>query len=217
MKLELGGIYENYLTTSGGKILTFKARVLVFDRFEVFFDEFINDRWERFVRTKRYNFSRDSTQSFIRTATFIDLLPLTENEEKIICPDLPMRIGRLEKLSWNNSVFISYDNLIHYLYENSPSMLTEVINLKEVFVFPIGAKGGYGKEVLITAQNSKSFTVPELLFKAGQVQRNFYLRESCGIGIFRNGIRGGKPSFYIGDYIDQGGILKELVPASPRA
>ena len=84
------------------------------------------------------------------------------------------------------------------------------LNIPEIFLVPFGLKGGLKKSVLIKALNGTDFSGVELLWHAQNAQSPYINGKSeIGIGLHRLGFEKGIPSFYIGGYYDNAGVLKE--------
>lgn len=126
---------------------------------------------------------------------------LTVEEKSVIQSELPLRFGRLKGVSWNN---LESANKLEGLLNENP-----VIGTNSIVLVSFGPNGGQQRGVQINTEGQDGFKVSELLWKANLIQSEIYDRSSAGIGIYRLGYDKGIPSFYIGEYLDLAGTLKE--------
>ena len=79
----------------------------------------------------------------------------------------------------------------------------------KIVLLPYGIRGGLKKGTIVTPDNGSYLDCEELIWKAKKIQESVNNEISKGIGIYRMGFESGLPSFYIGQYIDSAGIMKE--------
>lgn len=84
-----------------------------------------------------------------------------------------------------------------------------VVNAGKLVLIPFGKKGGLQKGVIVEADNQRYFNYAELVLRAKEIQEKINNEVSKGIGIYRIGFEKAIPSYYIGEYIDAAGFLKE--------
>ncbi len=198
-KLTLGGIYKTNWDNS-------IARIIGLDHFEIFYDAYRpNDNSWTFsgnFNRKCYLY-RTSRRVFEEKSVQLDILPLTDEEQQIFRPDLPMRIGRSKAISWNNFKISDLRELPDH------DFLQQILDANKVVLIPYGYKGGLKKGTIVTADNRSHITCEELIWKAKKLQESVNNEISRGIGIYRIGFESRLPSFYIGQYIDSAGIMTE--------
>lgn len=204
--LEVGGIY---LTEWDER----PFRIIGLDNIEVFYDcLWLHDNSWTFSGNfkKKIYFYRTSSQLFAEKSRKQDHQPLTNDEKKFFRPDLLMRVGRIKDLSWNSFEQKNIQEFENYLNHSLKSeILKQKIETDEIVVLPFGQKGGIKKGEKLTANNGEFFTLPELIWKAKSVQESVNPDKSNGIGLYRIGFEIGLPSYYIGEYLDKAGLIKE--------
>lgn len=199
-KLKIGEIYQTEWDER-------PFRVIGYDDIEVFYDCLWphNNSWIFSGNLKkRCYFYRASAPLFIAHSKPIDYIPITEEEQKAFRPDLPIRVCRRKEFSWNNFAVLTFDE-----FNKQADNLTDAIQTDKLVLLPYGNKGGVKKGTIVTADNTKFFESSELIWKARELQEAVNNQISNGIGIYRLGFEKGLPSYYIGDYIDRSGLLKE--------
>ena len=193
-----------------------EERVLVVDDFEVYTDgkfrgenEFIFNKKidskgkEIFRRTNRSLFEKCIVKKLQST-------PLSEEIIEKLYLNLPMRIGRLRKLSWDSEYFNTLEVYLDYIKKHTKEMWSEkVIALNSLYVIPYTMSEFPKKPVKVESDNSQYFTVKELLWKAAKVRNAFVKGGSEGVGLYRSGIYKGLPSYYIWGCYDLAGFLRE--------
>jgi hypothetical protein len=204
-KLVTGGVYNLKVG-----LRAIKTKVLVFDELEVLYDEWYSEAgaWLSDKFRGRGCYSRTTREYFDRSSTFIHVETFTEKQFQKYRPDLPIRFGRLRHVSWSSVVFNTEDDFKKHLGEGA-HFSNDRVNCAELVLYPYGIKGAVKKGERVKALNGESFTIPELLWRANNIQSNFVKEASRGIGLYRLGLEKGLQSYYIGEYVDWAGFLKE--------
>ncbi len=168
-------------------------RVIMADPIEVFYDLF----WPEGIgwglaRARTAIYYRTTTEFLSKNATKIRSEPLTRKEVTRHRPDLPMRLLRSDKASWFDDVF------------PSEIVANVSINANQLALIPFGAKGASLKPRKVYSSNGCFFSGVELLAAARDAQ-NATCSDVSGIGLYRSGISGGIPSYYLWGAIDRAG------------
>jgi hypothetical protein len=199
-KLKIGEIYRTEWDER-------PFRVIGYDDIEVFYDCLSphDNSWafSGNFKNKCYYY-RTSAPFFIAKSKPIDFSPITEEEQKAFRPELPMRVCRSKALNWNNFNASSFDD-----FNRLPEIFTDTIQTDKLVLIPYGNKGGFKKGTVIAANNSKFFEASELIWKAKELQEAVNNQISNGIGIYRIGFENELPSYYVGEYLDKAGLIKE--------
>lgn len=168
-------------------------RVIMADPVEVFYDIFLPEGigWE-LARARTAIYSRISTDFLTKHATKVRSEPLTPREVTRHRPDIPMRLLRSEKASWLDDIL-------------SLEMAASIsVNANQLAIIPFGAKGAMLKARKICCSNGRFFSGVELLTAAYDAQ-SASCSEVSGIGLYRSGISGGIPSYYLWGAVDRAG------------
>ncbi|MGY6647409.1 hypothetical protein [Wenyingzhuangia sp. IMCC45574] len=200
-ELIVGGIYE---LNWGAKIV----RVISFDDYEVLYDIYwTHSKMWAFSSniTKKCYFHRLSTASFLSKSNRIDYLKLTDVEKKSFNPYVSIRACRVNNLSWDNKALSNPS----YIAKRFNIGQMEGIDASKIWIYPFKCNNSFSCAKLIHADNQRSFSGVELLTKAYAIQNAVNPIKTEGIGIYRIGIQDGIPSYYIGEYYDIAGIMKE--------
>lgn len=190
-------------------------RVLAVDKFEVFFDGiYYSDNsylfdLERNLRGS-LGFSRMNRNFFEKCSKKIGEAPLSEKAKSILRIDLPIRVGRLKNLSWDDNCFREKDAYSRYF--NEATLLKwgcREIEASQIFLEPITDRKMPKRAVKIEADNGLCFNVKELIWKASQIRNDVVNGPSEGIGLYRSGVKNGIPVYYIWGFYDLANILKD--------
>ena len=170
------------------------VRVIVFDRNVVMYDTWWSHKnaWSMACLTGRYSYYRLPTGYFERHSRYLRTDALTQLEIDIHRPDLPFAIAQHEDLSWHEEW--GRDGAVGGLSQTGPVILTPA-----VYLASFGPKDGQNPAVLIKARDGAGFSETELLLYVYDIQR-LHLggeRLTKGVGIYRFGIRGTLPSYYL--------------------
>ena len=193
LKLNIGGIYSVKWDTR-------PIRVLLYDKIETHYDCYwpeIN-KWTFLGNwKKKLSFYRIPTDFFIKTSTQIDILPFSDEDKKLVRPDLPIRFCRIKNFN-----FDEYDTFIENLniYDND---FDKMIGNK-IALYPSTKNGSTRYENIVEIESIKN-----LFIEAKRLQETANNLKFNGIGFYRLGITKGLPSYYIGEYINLAKINKE--------
>jgi hypothetical protein len=202
--LKIGGIYNTVWDKR-------PYRVIGLDNVEVFYDCLWShdNAWTFSGNFKRKcYFYRTSATLFNEKSEIIDYLPLTEEEHIFFRPDLPMRIGRTEEINWNDFTTNNYDDFNEKINEIDYNLQGQKLLTDKIVLLPFGNKGGLKRGIIIEADNSTFFECSELIWKAKELQEAVCSQISNGVGLYRIGFEKHLPSYYIGEYIDKAGLLR---------
>ena len=193
--LELGGVYLADFDTR-------PFRVIGFDETEVFYDCLWNDGKWIFSGSfkKKVYFYRMSATIFIKRTKKIEPKPFTSEEFKAFRPDLPLSFARTLKLKWNDFYISTYTEFAEWAKGEYDGDINESIQSDKLVLIPYGTKGGLKKGTMIYADNAQYFIIPELIWKAKEVQEPVNVEKSIGIGFYRAGFEKGVPSYFIKAY-----------------
>lgn len=201
-KLKVGGVYKTEWDDR-------PFRIIGLDDVEVFYDCLWphDNKWTFSGNfKKKCYFYRTSAPMFAEKSHSVDFIPFSEEEERMFRPDLPLRLGRTKELNWNSIAATDYPSFQAFL----PSDLhAQRLLIDRVVLIPYGNNGGLKKGSVVEAANGAFFECGELLWKAKELQEAVNNQISAGIGLFRIGFEKGLPSYYIGQYMDSAGLLKE--------
>ena len=205
-KLKIGGVYKTSWSDS-------PYRVIGLDDIEIFYDRLWphNNSWTFSGHFKRKcYFYRTSAALFLQQSQFIEDMPLTEEEQLSFRPDLPIRLVRTKELSWNN---FSEQGFREFRLEitkyKDKSFLDQKLPTGSIVLIPYGNNGGKKRGTIVVADNQEYFDVIELIWKAKMLQEAVNNKTSNGIGLYRIGFEKRLPSYYIGEYFERAGLMKE--------
>ena len=193
MRIEVGEIYK--LSQNNQTI-----KVIGVDEYEVLYDFYWshNNLWAFSSNlNKKGFFYRMNKEKFLSSIERIDYEELTPSQFNVLRPDLPIRIARVNNISWEDDIFnskIKFENSTNLSYDS-------IINCDAIWLYPLSSDKKPLKPKLISAKN-KNLTLEEILTNASELEKANTKDKSKGIGIYRLGINRKKPSFYIGEYLD---------------
>lgn len=172
-------------------------RIVATDPVETFYDV----RWPggdwglRRIRSAVYY--RLPTPFVMDKALVVGREPLLPNELNLHRPDLPLRLLRSAECSWSDTPDV--------LTARTGASQAEIVLQAPVLALePYGPKGDSAKTVLVEATDGEAFTSLGLLLLAQEAQ-SACCPEVRGIGMYRSGIRGGVPSYYLWGASDRAG------------
>ncbi|WP_119459617.1 hypothetical protein [Rhodospirillaceae bacterium SYSU D60014] len=168
-------------------------RVLMSDNIETFYDALLPEIGWNLARVRTAIYYRTATAFLRSSAERLRNDPLTKQERARHRPDLPMRLFQSDDAVWNKPL------------ADWPKIDIAVgIECHRLALIPFGPKGAPLRPVVVEAANGASLTGNELLVAAHHMQV-----ADCpdveGVGLYRSGISGGIPSYYLWGAINQAG------------
>lgn len=168
-------------------------RVLQTDAKETFYDAEMDQVGWVMAKARTAIYYRISTLNLKETVLEAVSKPFSTNEDRKFRPDLPMRLFRHRDAEWSDEL----------------SVLTALeddvsIPAQEVVIIPFGSKGGATKPVKVQGSDGKSVTLRTIIEAAHSAQRS-KCAEVKGVGLYRSGVVGGVPSYYLWGAIDKAG------------
>ena len=168
-------------------------RVMMGDEIEVLYDALFPEVGWNLARARTAIYYRVARSFLQSSAQRIRTEPLTDDELARHRPDLPLRLLRSGQADWGRPLV------------DWPNVGTDFeIGSKRLAVIPFGSKGAPQKAVVIEAANDRSFTGSELLVATHRIQ-TAECPEVNGVGLYRSGISGGIPSYYLWGTVDKAG------------
>jgi hypothetical protein len=168
-------------------------RVMMADSIEVFYDALFPGGGWNMARARTAIYYRISTSLLLSKGQRVRTEPLTDRELAMHRPDLPMRVLRNWEADWGRPL------------SDWPKIDTGFdVESQRIALIPFGPKGAPTKVVLAEAADGQSFSGDELLAAAHGVQ-TAHCPAVRGVGLFRSGISGGVPSYYLWGAVDKAG------------
>jgi hypothetical protein len=169
-------------------------RVLMGDEIETFYDVY----WPEDIgwglkKARTASYYRIPTQHLEENSSVLRSEPLTDRETQRHRPDLPLRMLQDSAMNWfeDNAKVASYAGSI-------------CLDVKQIAIAPFGAKGARQKAQIFECLDGEQFTGHELLQIANSIQEAVCPAVS-GIGMYRDGISLGVPSYYLWGSVDKAG------------
>lgn len=183
---------------------------------EVFYGTVNQDGIFDYAKCKTISYYRTPRDFFEKNSRFIDSMELSEKELEIHRPDLPLRLNCLKNIFWTTELFKNLSEFEGFL--NKAGILIdnlEGINISRLHIVPTSQQNSNKKPVLIEF-NEREINGKDLLFQCFSIQREYVKLEKpyfsryrlipngreekrlTGIGLYRLGIKGNIPSYYIG-------------------
>ncbi len=196
-----------------------RIRILMFDEKEIFYQTVNEDDTFEFAKCKTVSYYRIPTEYFNKNSKFIKSLELEQKELEIHRPDLPLRLNCFSGLFWSKNSFekrVDFDNFLESVGINKEKL--KGLDCAKVVVIPTNQKQSSKKPILLQ-NNNGYFTGEELMIECFRIQSEYVNLEKpyfsrfrlipdgreekrlTGIGIYRLGIKGNVPSYYIGGEI----------------
>jgi hypothetical protein len=208
--MNIGDIYN-----LGGTI----QKIIMFDEHAVFHDRLTKDGELEYTQGKTLAYYRTERSYFDKNSEFIQSSTFTEEYTNIHRPDLPLRLNCYEGLFWSNESFANIDNFKLFLQDfGIVENELKCLNLNKVVIFPSGQQRSLKRPILLE-NTVGSFSGIDLLFSCFQIQREYIKTEKpyfsrfrlisvgreekrlSGIGLYRLGIKGNVPSYYLGGHM----------------
>lgn len=188
-----------------------RVRVIMFDDKEVFY-RVVNNRNNFYdAKHKTLIYSRITRDYFDNNSSFIESFELTENELDVHKPELPLRLNCFTGSFWSDKPFKKESTFYSFLKSSEiQENALEGLCTEKVVIFPNSQLMSNKKPVLIENRDG-SFPGPELIKACFEIQSVYVkpdkpyfsrLRKDkqglSGIGMYRLGIKGNIPSYYLG-------------------
>jgi len=206
--------FKKTTTMKIGDVFSFsenRTRILMFDDKEIFYgtvgenDNFVYSKY----KTMRYY--RTSREYFNENSSFIKSLKLTEKELQIHRPDLPLRLNCFTSVFWTNDSLEKEIDYLSFLKTGGISKdELEGLDNSKVVIIPNSQQQSNKKPILLVNKNG-SFSGQEIMKSTLRIQREYVKVDKpyfsrlkkdtkglSGIGMYRLGIIGNVPSYYLG-------------------
>lgn len=195
------------------------CKILMSDDSETFYQPADKDNELRYPKYKTQIYYRTTTSFFRSNSVLIGDSGLTEQEANIHRPDLPLRLNCFKEIFWSADGFLTLKDFKTFLgqhlidYEKFESLQTD-----KIIVIPQGQQNSDKKPILLE-NNRGVFDGLELMFNCFHIQQQYvnikkpYFsrfrllakgreeKRLTGVGLYRSGIKGNIPSFYLGGYM----------------
>ncbi len=173
-------------------------RVIMRDPIETFYDVLWPDLGWGLARARTATYYRISTKFLEHRARYLRSEPLSQKELAKHRPDLPFRFFRSRHFSW----FDDRTKLISLAAGDQ-------VNAERLRIIPFGAKGGRQKAITVDSKRDHTIRLQDLVVEACGAQ-NAKCDDVKGVGIYRSGLVGGDPSYYLWGAIDQANNADEI-------
>ncbi|RUA34638.1 MAG: hypothetical protein DSY77_04500 [Bacteroidetes bacterium] len=193
-----------------------RIRVMMFDEKEVFYQTINEDDSFVYAKNKTLSYYRTTREYFEENSTLIKHLALTEQEIEIHRPDLPLRLNCFSGLFWTNKNFENETDLNDFLKIAEIDIeKLDGLNSPKVVIFPTSQQQSHKKSILME-NTAGQFSGRELMLQCFVIQSEYVKPEKLyfsrfrlipngreekrlsGIGMYRLGIKGNVPSYYLG-------------------
>ncbi|WP_421810347.1 hypothetical protein [Flagellimonas sp.] len=196
-----------------------QIRIILFDDKEVFYQTINDDNSFVYSNYRTINYYRTSLKHFYKNSHFIESLELTEKEYKTHRPDLPLRLNCFSGVFWVASGYEHENNLIDLLKSKGiDKKKIQGLNCSKVAIYPTGQQQSNKKPILLENKNGH-FSGLKLIMECFRIQSEYVNPDKpyfsryrlipngreekrlSGIGMYRLGIKGNIPSYYLGGEI----------------
>ena len=193
-----------------------RIRILMLDDNEIFYGTVNQDGIFDYAKYKTISYYRTPRDFFEKNSRFIDSMKLSETEIEIHRPDLPLRLNCFKNTFWTTELFKNLGEFEEFLNKTGIQIDNlEGIEISKINIVPTSQQNSHKKPVLIES-NEEEITGKDLLFQCFNIQREYVKFEKpyfsrfrlipggreekrlTGIGLYRLGIKGNIPSYYIG-------------------
>ena len=193
-----------------------RIRILMFDDKEVFYQTLNEDDTFVYAKYKTISYYRTEREYFNENAEFIKSLEFDKQELEIHRPDLPLRLNCFSDIFWTFNKIeknVEFTELLKSFGIEKEKL--QGLNSSKVVIFPTSQQQSSKKPSLV--QNKIGYLSGEdLLFECFKIQTEYINKDKpyfsrfrliingreekrlSGIGIYRLGIKGNVPSFYLG-------------------
>ena len=201
-----------------GDVRTFEGarlRVLVFDDVELLYDAWWEHLdggrggWGLANPARAASYYRLPTR-LARQTILVGKEPLTDEEQALYRPDLPLRVLRGTGWVFTQERFASLKTFARAASRQGihAARGLESLDAPRVVIRPRGPSGGTKRGVTLEAEDGRAFKGIELLWKMHEVQApHVRAPRTDGSGLYRLGHERGSPSFYIHGDVDAAGYL----------
>ncbi len=208
--MEIGDIF--YFTNN-------RIRIMMFDNKEIFYQTVMEDDTLVYAKNRTLSYYRTPREYFENISEFIKHLAFTEKETEIHNPNLPLRLNCFSGLFWTNKSFENESEFNEFLKSvNINKHELKGLDIPKVVIFPTGQQQSNKKSTLLENKDGH-FSGKDLMIECFGIQREYVKSEKpyfsrfrlipdgreekrlSGIGIYRLGIKGNLPSYYLGGEI----------------
>ncbi|SDT87572.1 hypothetical protein SAMN05444156_0322 [Verrucomicrobium sp. GAS474] len=192
-------------------------RVLMFDEVEVFYDSWwpYKSSWGFTSLKKRISYYRTSTATFLARSKSLRIEPFTDAEREAHRADLPLRLCRSARFQWSSQAFKTFEDFSQAVKSAAPMFHSNVskadLPISKIALCPVGPKGSSKRGVLVETKKQVGFSYLELLWHAHTIQSSYVRESKIGVGLYRLGLQGGVPSYYVWGSQSQAGNLKDTL------
>ena len=193
-----------------------RIRIMMFDNKEVFYQTVKEDDTFIYAKNRTLSYYRTPKEYFENNSEFIKHLEFTDKETEIHKPNLPLRLNCFTGLFWTNKPFENEAKFIEFLKSVDISeQELKGLDISKVVIFPTSQQKSNKKSTLLENKDSY-FSGKELMIESFGIQSEYVKSEKpyfsrfrlipdgreekrlSGIGIYRLGIKGNLPSYYLG-------------------
>jgi len=195
------------------------CKILMFDEKEIFYGVINESNELKYANIKTLIYLRTTTDFFRETSTLLLKSDLTKQEEAIHKPDLPLRLNCFKETFWTTKKFEDISEFKSFLIEHGIDFKKfDNLNTNRVVIFPHGQQSSSKKPVILE-NKVDSFNGLELMYNCFNIQQQYvnpkklYFsrfrlitkgreeKRLTGFGLYRTGIKGNIPSYYLGGYL----------------
>ncbi len=195
------------------------CKILMFDEREIFYG-IVNESYElEYANSKTLIYTRTTADFFKTNSTLLLKSDLTKQELTIHKPDLPLNFNCFRETFWTTQYFEKIEDFKTFLtqheidYKKFDSLYTD-----KVVIFPHSQQSSAKNPVLL--ENTVGyFDGLDLMYKCFNIQHQYVNSKKpyfsrfrlinigreekrlTGFGLYRLGIKGNIPSYYLGGYM----------------
>ncbi|MUU78460.1 hypothetical protein [Winogradskyella endarachnes] len=193
-----------------------RIRIVMFDNNEVFYLTIKEDNTFVYSKNRTLIYLRTPKDFFEKNSEFIEHLKLTEKEVEKHKPNLPLRLNCFSGLFWTNKSFeneTEFNDFIKFSEINEQEL--KGLDTSKVVIFPTSQQQSNKKSTLLENKYGR-ISGKELMIECFGIQSEYVKPDKpyfsrfrlipdgreekrlSGIGIYRLGIKGNLPSYYLG-------------------
>jgi len=211
MKLKIGDIYK----PNWGA----KCKILMFDERDIFYETLNETNELEFGKRRTVVYTRTTTDFFKSNSTFLLKSDLTKKEETIHRPDLPLRLNCFKETFWTTNKFENIEDFKSFLTKHGiDDTKLENLNTNKIVIYTHSQQSAFKSSVLLE-NNVGFFSGLVLMFNCFNIQHQYvnpnklYFsllgrnskgraeKQLTGFGLYRAGIKGKIPSYYLGGHM----------------